>query len=128
MIISDSLCPFCQPQNSQNILLETQDCRAILDSFPVAPGHALIIPRRHLASYFDLPPEEQQLLWAMVNECKKYLQEHYHPDGFNIGINIGDAAGQTIPHVHIHLIPRYTGDTPKPKGGVRGVIPGKQSY
>jgi len=127
-MIPDSLCPFCNLRSEQTVLLENSECRAILDAFPVAPGHTLIIPRRHIANYFDLTVEEQQYLWTMVGECKQYLQNSYHPDGFNIGINIGNAAGQTIPHVHIHLIPRYTGDTPSPKGGVRGVIPCKQSY
>lgn len=127
-MIPDSLCPFCQVRDEHAVLLENSECRAILDAFPVTPGHALIIPRRHIANYFDLTVKEQQYLWTMVGECKQYLQNCYHPDGFNIGINIGNAAGQTIPHVHIHLIPRYTGDTPSPKGGVRGVIPSKQSY
>lgn len=92
------------------------------------PGHALIVPKRHTESYFDLSIHEQRALWLLVNRCKTIIEKRYHPDGFNIGINVGEPAGQTIFHVHIHLIPRYKGDVEKPRGGVRGVIPDKQDY
>lgn len=121
-------CPFCIVQSSQNLLFENDVCIVIFDNFPVSPGHLLVIPRRHVASYFDLSPEEQQALWQMVNQCKSFLDNKHHPDGYNIGVNVNTAAGQSIPHVHIHLIPRYTGDIPNPRGGVRGVIPQKQNY
>ncbi len=121
-------CPFCQIQSSQKLLFENHSCRVLFDGFPVSPGHLLIIPKRHVANYFDLSIEEQQSLWEMVNQCKLYLDEQYHPDGYNIGINVNETAGQSIPHVHIHLIPRYNGDVPNPRGGVRGVIPNKQNY
>ena len=78
--------------------------------------------------YFDLTTREQRALWLLVNHCKKLLAERFHPDGFNVGINVGEAAGQSVFHVHIHLIPRYKGDVENPKGGVRGVIPNKQKY
>lgn len=126
--INESNCPFCHVQSSQRMLFENQSCRVLFDGFPVSPGHLLIIPKRHVASYFDLSSEEQQALWTMVNQCKTYLDEQFHPDGYNVGINVNETAGQSIPHVHIHLIPRYQGDVPNPRGGVRGVIPHKQNY
>ena len=101
---------------------------SFFDGFPVSPGHALIIPRRHVASFFDLTQEERQDMFNMVDEVKRILDDRFHPDGYNIGVNIGEAAGQSIFHVHLHLIPRYSGDVPNPRGGVRGVIPHKQSY
>jgi len=123
-----SICPFCTLQSNQILLYENDFCRAIFDNFPVSPGHLLIVPKKHIASYFDLSSEEQSYLWKTVNHCKTLLDDRYHPDGYNLGINVNDAAGQTVPHVHIHLIPRYTGDVANPRGGVRGVIPEKQKY
>lgn len=121
-------CPFCTIHPAVEILAETPVALAILDSFPVNPGHTLIIPRRHVASYFDLSTDEQNALWQLVNTAKTLLENRFHPDGFNVGINIGETAGQSVMHVHIHLIPRYKGDVEQPRGGVRGVIQGKQSY
>ena len=94
----------------------------------MSPGHALIIPKRHVASYFDLTDEERKAMNAMLLEVKQKLDERFHPDGYNIGINVGEDAGQSIFHCHMHLIPRFKGDVPNPKGGVRGVIPSKQLY
>lgn len=91
-------------------------------------GHSLIVPKRLVSNYFDLSQKEQTALWIVVNEVKKILQEKYNPDGFNIGINVNEEAGQTIWHCHIHIIPRYKGDVEEPRGGVRGVIPSKKNY
>ncbi len=110
------------------MLSEIATAVAFFDGYPVSKGHTLIIPKRHVENYFDLTTHEQRALWLLVNRCKKLLTERFHPDGFNVGINVGEAAGQSIFHVHIHLIPRYNGDVENPKGGVRGVIPGKQKY
>jgi len=121
-------CPFCELSSKLEIIAESSSAVAFLDGYPVSKGHTLIIPRRHVASYFDLTEAEQQELWQLVNRCKTILEERYHPDGFNVGINVNEAAGQSVFHVHIHLIPRYKGDVENPKGGVRGVIPGKQKY
>lgn len=121
-------CPFCQPDNEREIILETQEVFAIYDKFPVNPGHALIIPKIHQSDFFDLNDELQNACFRAVNEVKKIVSFRFQPQGFNVGINVGVTAGQTIPHVHIHLIPRYSGDVEKPRGGVRGVIPSKQSY
>jgi diadenosine tetraphosphate (Ap4A) HIT family hydrolase len=109
-------------------MCESADAFAFADNFPVSPGHTLIVPRRHAAGYFDLTAGEQAELWALVNRCRGILEADYHPDGYNIGVNVGEAAGQTVFHVHIHLIPRYRGDVDNPRGGVRGVIPGKRTY
>jgi diadenosine tetraphosphate (Ap4A) HIT family hydrolase len=101
---------------------------AIYDKFPVNEGHALIIPKRHLSNYFELSIKEQYAYLLVLNKVKEIVSKRFKPDGFNIGVNVGEHAGQTIPHVHIHLIPRYKNDVKDPRGGVRGVIPAKQNY
>lgn len=120
-------CPFCDIDRSKRIY-ENDLSVAIYDGYPVNEGHTLVIPKRHVANYFELTAEEKESIWAAIEECKKVLDTTFHPDGYNIGINIGEDAGQSIPHVHVHLIPRYHGDVSNPRGGVRGVIPGKQNY
>jgi diadenosine tetraphosphate (Ap4A) HIT family hydrolase len=119
-------CPFCNVE--REIILENELSFAIYDGFPVNEGHALIIPKRHTANYFDLSLEEQKDCIELLNRVRGIVQEKYNPAGFNVGININEAAGQTVPHVHIHLIPRYEGDVDEPRGGVRGVVPGKRNY
>jgi diadenosine tetraphosphate (Ap4A) HIT family hydrolase len=94
----------------------------------VTPGHLLVLPNRHVASYFDCTDEERRALWQMVEDAKRLLDLRHVPDGYNLGVNVGEAAGQSVFHVHVHVIPRYAGDTADPWGGVRGVIPAKQSY
>ena len=121
-------CPFCNPEPERELILESATAYAIYDKFPVSNGHALIIPKRHCADYFQLSFKEQSACWFILNKTKEILMKEFSPDGFNIGININESAGQTIPHVHIHLIPRYSGDVEIPEGGVRGVIPEKQIY
>ena len=124
----DNNCPFCKAESERDIIASSSLSVAFFDGFPVSPGHALIIPRRHVASFFELTQEEQQDLLNLADRVKRIVEERYHPDGYNIGINVGEAAGQSIIHVHMHLIPRYKGDVPNPRGGVRGVIPAKQNY
>lgn len=120
-------CPFCNISKNR-ILFENEKAFAIFDQYPVSPGHTLIISKSHYVNYFELPKSEQVLCWNLVNTIKENIEEVYSPDGYNIGININESAGQTINHVHIHIIPRYKGDEINPEGGVRGVIPGKKSY
>jgi diadenosine tetraphosphate (Ap4A) HIT family hydrolase len=121
-------CVFCNLERDKELITETATAIAFLDSYPVNPGHTLIIPKRHVADYFDLTIHEQRALWLVVNRCKTIIQKRFNPDGFNVGINIGEVAGQSVFHIHIHLIPRYKDDVENPRGGVRGVVPGKQSY
>lgn len=101
---------------------------AAWDRHPVSDGHFLVIPYRHFGSYFDISDEEREELWSLVAKGKVMCDEKHNPDGYNIGINVGKWAGQSIDHLHIHVIPRYKGDVENPKGGVRGVIPNKKLY
>ncbi len=121
-------CPFCNPDKDREIILESASVYAIYDKFPVSNGHVLIIPKKHVSNYFQLSFKEQSACWFVLNSVQKIIQEKFNPDGFNVGININETAGQTVPHVHIHLIPRYNGDVEIPRGGVRGVIPTKKEY
>ncbi|QGT99781.1 HIT family hydrolase [Candidatus Syntrophocurvum alkaliphilum] len=118
-------CVFCDTEEK---FLENDLAFAIYDKYPVNPGHMLIIPKRHVADYFDTTIEERQAIDKLIMESRKLLDEKYKPDAYNIGINCGEDAGQTIFHVHVHLIPRYKGDLDNPTGGVRGVIPEKRIY
>ena len=120
-------CPFCTPDELK-VVMATPDCLAIADGYPVSPGHTLIIPKRHVASFFELTHEEQAAMLDLLTEMRQRLVAERHPDGFNIGINDGAAAGQTVMHLHIHLIPRYAGDQPDPRGGVRWIFPDKAAY
>ncbi len=121
-------CPFCNPDSDRELLVESATAYAIYDKYPVSGGHALIIPKRHCIDYFDLSFREQAACIFMLNTVKEIISTKFKPDGFNVGINVSEAAGQTVPHVHIHLIPRYNGDVEKPRGGVRGVIIEKRDY
>lgn len=120
-------CIFCDPPK-QNILFEQEFWRVVFDRYPVSKGHALIISKRHAKTYFDLTKEEKESLTLVLDETKEMLDKEFHPDGYNIGVNCNEASGQTIPHCHIHVIPRYKGDVEDPRGGVRGVIPNRQKY
>lgn len=125
---SENRCPFCNLSQRVELICETATAVAFYDGYPVNPGHALIIPKRHVANYFDLSQKEIQAMQIVLKRVEEIVGEGFHPDGFNIGVNVNTAAGQSVFHVHIHLIPRYKGDVKDPKGGVRGVIPSKQNY
>ncbi len=116
---------FC---NRSDAVMANDLAQVIYDGNPVSRGHLLVIPRRHFASFFEATQQEREALFELVGQGKIFLDEHYRPDGFNIGINVGRHAGQSVFHLHIHLIPRYEGDIENPKGGVRGVIPDKRVY
>ena len=120
-------CIFCELPKDR-IVYESELWLMIRDGFPVAPGHSLIIPKRHGSDFFEINAEEHSELQTVINFAKEQLDSELNPDGYNIGINCGDAAGQTVFHLHAHLIPRYKGDMEEPRGGVRGVIPEKQKY
>lgn len=120
-------CIFCNIEKDR-IIIENKTAIAIYDGFPVSKGHMLIIPKMHILDYFEIEQSDREGLWQLIDKCKKFLDEQFKPDGYNIGINCGQAAGQTVMHLHVHLIPRYTGDIENPRGGVRGVIPEKRIY
>lgn len=120
-------CPFCELA-SERILHDFGNVVVVRDSFPVSPGHTLVIPRRHVGSFFDTTLEERTTLLMALDEARRGLDEEYAPGGYNIGINDGPFAGQTVPHLHIHLIPRYDGDCADPRGGVRWILPDKAQY
>ena len=120
-------CIFCNMEK-EKIIIESEAAYAVFDIFPVSQGHMLIIPKKHIRDYFEAGQQEKKELWELVDRCKEYLDEKYQPDAYNVGINCGEDAGQTVMHLHIHLIPRYKGDLINPRGGVRGVIPDKRIY
>ncbi len=120
-------CPFCNPSRDE-IVLQNGLCYARYDRYPASPGHLLLIPFRHIPTLFDATDAEHAALLALVREAKILLDEQFHPDGYNVGVNVGPAAGQTVMHLHVHLIPRYAGDVADPRGGVRGAVPEKRMY
>lgn len=120
-------CVFCN-MPKENYVMVNDWFYAIYDKYPVSPGHLLVIPKRHVETLFDLSDQERNVLFSFIEECKMKIDAELQPDAFNFGINQGEAAGQTVPHLHLHIIPRYLGDMEEPEGGVRGVIPEKQKY
>ena len=125
--MNTKVCVFCAIP-SERIVNSNIFGFVIRDGFPISEGHTLIIPKRHIGSFFDLETVERDSLFELLDQEKSVLTDKLIPDGFNIGINDGPAAGQTIEHLHIHLIPRYKGDLPDPRGGVRWIIPAKAKY
>jgi diadenosine tetraphosphate (Ap4A) HIT family hydrolase len=125
--VSEPDCPFCVLP--EDLIFHRDDSvLGIWDAFPVSPGRALLVPKWHFANWFDATPTEKSELLAAVDVARYAIVEANAPDGFNIGINVGPAAGQTVFHLHVHLIPRYEGDVANPRGGVRYVIPAKANY
>lgn len=120
-------CPFCGIEQCK-IIREGKYSITLLDNYPVSKGHSLIIPKRHIECWFDLEQHEQMEIIGGVEQRKFDLDRMFRPHGYNIGVNCGEAAGQTIFHAHVHIIPRYFGDVVNPRGGVRCVIPNKSSY
>jgi diadenosine tetraphosphate (Ap4A) HIT family hydrolase len=120
-------CPFCTLPPER--IIDSNDLALVIrDGYPVSPGHTLVIPKRHIGSWFEITPEEQSAMLDLLGRAKVVLEEEFKSDGYNIGINDGPTAGQTVPHLHMHLIPRYKGDLEDPRGGVRWIIPGKAKY
>lgn len=126
--IHDDNCPFCKQFDEDRIIYQDSSWIAVYDSYPVSKGHVLLIPKRHVKTYFDLNYIELASVGVTIGVVKLILDTKFKPDGYNIGINCGEAAGQTVPHCHIHIIPRYNGDVEDPRGGVRGCIPNKMNY
>lgn len=123
-------CLFCDYNNPERntIILESDLAYARWDNYAVSNGHAEIVPKRHVESYFDLTDEELLSIYDLLKQVKKIIDNKYHPDAYNIGVNDGEVAGRTIHHCHIHIIPRYIGDVENPRGGVRHIIPSKGNY
>jgi ATP adenylyltransferase len=119
-------CPFCHPD--REIIARNEHALAIADLYPVSLGHSLILPKMHRETVFDLPAAFYVGCFNLVRDVKDALETKHHPNGFNVGVNCGIYAGQTVMHAHIHIIPRYKGDVPKPRGGIRHIIPGKGDY
>ena len=120
-------CPFCELP-AERIVFSASEARVVRDAFPVSPGHTLVIPLRHIGSFFELTAVERDCMFELLVRAKAELDHTFQPDGVNIGINGGAASGPTVPHLHLHLIPRYRGDVPDPRGGVRWVVPAKAKY
>lgn len=120
-----SMCPFC---DRNDVLMESGLCYAIRDNYPITRGHTLVIPRRHYADVFESTRAELESMVDMIKRVKAHLDERYAPRGYNIGVNCGRAAGQSIMHVHIHVIPRYRLDRSDPREGIRGVIQDTERY
>ena len=120
-------CPFCTPPR-ERVVFEAGLGLVLRDLYPVSPGHTLVVPKRHVGSWFDASAEEQATLLRLLRLAKVDLDHTFGPAGYNVGINDGAAAGQTVPHLHVHLIPRYAGDRDDPRGGVRWVLPERAAY
>jgi diadenosine tetraphosphate (Ap4A) HIT family hydrolase len=120
-------CPFCDV-NANRVLMQNDLVLAFFDNYAVSNGHTLVISKRHVVSLFELDKPEFVAIWSMVAQVRLKLMELHSPQGFNIGLNDGKAAGQTVNHAHIHVIPRYQGDVSDPRGGIRWVIPAKATY
>ena len=121
-------CAFCDRVASGDVTVANELAVAFPDAFPLTRGHTLVVPRRHEADYFALTREEQTAMGELVGEAQTRLAREHRPDGWNVGVNVGAAGGQTVGHVHIHLIPRYAGDVDDPRGGIRWIIPARARY
>ncbi len=122
-------CCFCDDFiPNKKPIYENELAAAYFDEFPVNKGHTLIITKRHTETFFSTTNEEKEKMLELLDKCKNYIDEKYHPTGYNIGLNCGEDAGQSVMHVHMHLIPRYKGDVENPRGGVRGIIPNRKEY
>lgn len=121
-------CPFCARIAADDVRWSNDHAVAFADLYPVARGHTLVVPRHHQSDYFMLDPTTRTAVWALVDEVHDHLVRELAPDGFNIGLNEGTAAGRTVDHAHIHVIPRFSGDVADPRGGIRWVLPDNADY
>jgi len=128
MATMEAACPLCERVGAGRFICENVFAVAFHDGYPVSPGHTLVVPRRHVADFFSLTQEEQTAIWSLLPGARRVLEDSHHPAAYNIGVNAGQAAGQTVAHVHIHLIPRYAGDVADPRGGLRWVLPERADY
>ena len=126
-MLESKLCAFCTLP-ALRIVDENAFAFVVRDGYPISPGHTLVLPKRHVGSFFDLSADERAAVLGLMDVAKATLDKEFAPDAYNVGINDGPCAGQTVPHVHVHLIPRYAGDIRDPRGGVRWVLPAKANY
>ena len=126
--VANVQCVLCSRLISEDLVAENDLAVAFLDAFPLNPGHCLVVPRRHESDFFALSSEEQAAVWALIAPVRRHIETTWTPNGYNIGINVGKAAGQTVAHAHLHVIPRHEGDVPDPRGGIRWVIPARAPY
>jgi diadenosine tetraphosphate (Ap4A) HIT family hydrolase len=117
----------CELCTAHDVAAENALAYARYDNNALSRGHILVVPRRHVASFFDMTAEEQAAVLSLLNQAKRLIDGKHAPDGYNIGANVGKAAGQSRMHVHVHLIPRYTGDVPDPEGGIRCVLANRRT-
>jgi diadenosine tetraphosphate (Ap4A) HIT family hydrolase len=122
------MCVFCEAISRHVHLVENSHAVAFPDAYPLSPGHALIVPRRHVTDFFTLSGDEQAAVWDLIRQVRDSIEGEYSPAGYNVGLNAGPVAGQTINHAHVHVIPRYKGDVDDPRGGIRWVIPARAAY
>ena len=126
-----SSCPFCAIAADlphERLLTQNEYAMLIRDAYPVSNGHSLVVAKRHVGSFFDISALEREAMFRLIDQAKLLIDSEYQPDDYNIGINDGPAAGQTVPHLHIHIIPRFNGDSIDPRGGVRWVVPHTAAY
>ena len=122
-------CPFCaRLSNAGEVIEEVPLCFSFFDTTPLTPGHALVVPKRHVSDFLALSRAELDAILDMAVSLRSAFEDRFHPDAYNLGVNIGDAAGQTIGHAHLHVIPRYVGDVRDPRGGIRWIIPERARY
>lgn len=124
---TSGVCIFCTV-TGERVIASNEHGFVIRDAYPISPGHTLIIAKRHVGSFFELERDERAALLLLLEQSKVAIEREMAPAGYNIGINEGVAAGQTVPHLHIHLVPRYAGDQPDPRGGVRWIFSDKAKY
>ena len=127
-MVNSQGCVLCSRARSGDLIAENGLAVAFPDGFPLNPGHSLVVPRRHVADLFELSAAEQQAVWSLVPEVRSAIARVHQPAGYNVGVNVGPAAGQTVAHAHVHVIPRFPGDVPDPRGGIRWVIPARAAY
>lgn len=127
LVTTQDVCPFCDIPPHASVF-NNAAAFAIRDDYPVTRGHTLIVPVRHIADWFESSQEEQLAIMNLLEQVKEDLDARLSPDGYNVGFNLGTASGQTVGHLHVHVIPRHAGDVDDPTGGVRLVIPERGNY
>lgn len=121
-------CVFCVRVSGGELVAQNDLAAAFLDAHPLNPGHCLIVPRRHESDSLALTDEEQLAVWTLVAAVRRHIESGRTPHGYNIGLNVGEAAGQTVAHAHVHVVPRYHGDVADPRGGIRSIIPARARH